>query len=128
MVEDSELLRNLVTQFLRESGYKVLIASDGKQALKVADEWPGTINLLLTDVVMPALGGQELATELATKYLDLAVLFMSGYTNSALLHQGALEGGRSFLQKPFSPDLLLVRVREVLDRARESKGSRRLAV
>ncbi len=128
VVEDSELLRNLVTQFLRESGYKVLIASDGKQALKVADEWPGTINLLLTDVVMPALGGQELATELATKYLDLAVLFMSGYTNSALLHQGALEGGRSFLQKPFSPDLLLVRVREVLDRARESKGSRRLAV
>jgi PAS domain S-box-containing protein len=128
VVEDSELLRNLITQFLRDSGYKILAASDGQQALKVAEEWPETIDLLLTDVVMPVLGGQELATKLSAKYPKLTVLFMSGYTNSALLHQGAVEVGRSFLQKPFSPDLLLVRVREVLDRAQEDKAAKRLAV
>jgi PAS domain S-box-containing protein len=128
VVEDSELLRNLVTQFLRDSDYKVLTASDGQRALKVADEWPETIDLLLTDVVMPVLGGQELATKLSAKYPKLTILFMSGYTNSALLHQGAVEDGRSFLQKPFSPDLLLVRVREVLDRAREGEAAKRLAV
>jgi len=128
VVEDSELLRNLITQFLRDSGYKVLIAPDGQQALKVADGWPGKIDLLLTDVVMPLLGGQELAAKLLAKYPDLTVLFMSGYTNSALLHQGAIEGGKSFLQKPFSPDLLLVRVREVLDGAQQAQAAKRRAV
>ena len=128
VVEDSELLRNLITQFLRDSGYKVLIAPDGQQALQVADECAGAIDLLLTDVVMPVLGGQELAAKLSTKYPDLAVLFMSGYTDSALVHQGAIEGDRSFLQKPFSPDVLLARVREVLDRAQENKPTKRLAV
>jgi PAS domain S-box-containing protein len=128
VVEDSELLRNLITQFLRDSGYKVLIATDGQQALKVAGEWPETIDLLLTDVVMPVLGGQELAATLLAKYPGLTVLFMSGYTNSALIHQGAMDGDWSFLQKPFSPDVLLARVREVLDRAKENKAAKRLAV
>ena len=122
------MLRNLITQFLRDSGYKVLIATDGQQALKVAGEWPETIDLLLTDVVMPVLGGQELAATLSAKYPGLTVLFMSGYTNSALIHQGAMDGDRSFLQKPFSPDVLLARVREVLDRAKENKAAKRLAV
>jgi two-component system cell cycle sensor histidine kinase/response regulator CckA len=128
VVEDSELLRNLITQFLRDSGYKVLIATDGQQALKVAGEWAETIDLLLTDVVMPVLGGQELAAKLSAKYPGLTVLFMSGYTNSALMHQGAMDGDRSFLQKPFSPDVLLARVREVLDRTKENKTAKRLAV
>ena len=128
VVEDSELLRNLITQFLRDGGYKVLVASDGQQALKVAGEWPERIDLLLTDVVMPLLGGQELAAKLLAKYPALTVLFMSGYTNSALLHQGAMEDGKSFLQKPFSPDLLLVRVREVLDRAQQAQATKRRAV
>ena len=128
VVEDSELLRNLISQFLRDSGYKVLIASDGQQALKVADEHPERIDLLLTDVVMPLLGGQELAAKLLAKYPVLTVLFMSGYTNSALLHQGAMEDGKSFLQKPFSPDLLLARVREVLDRAQQAQATKRRAV
>ena len=94
VVEDSELLRNLIVQFLRDSGYKVLIAPDGQQAMKVADEYAETIDLLLTDVVMPVLGGQELAAKLSEKYPDLTVLFMSGYTNSALMHQGAMDGGQ----------------------------------
>jgi CheY-like chemotaxis protein len=128
VVEDSELLRNLITQFLRDSGYKVLIATDGQQALKVAGEWAEPIDLLLTDVVMPVLGGQELAAKLSAKHPGLTVLFMSGYTNSALMHQGAMDGDRSFLQKPFSPDVLLARVREVLDRAKENKVAKRLAV
>ena len=128
VVEDSELLRNLITQFLRDSGYKVLIAPDGEQALKVAGECAEAIDLLLTDVVMPVLGGQELAAKLSAKYPNLTVLFMSGYTNSALTHQGAMENDRSFLQKPFSPDVLLARVREVLDRARVNKAAKRLAV
>jgi PAS domain S-box-containing protein len=128
VVEDSELLRNLIAQFLRASGYKVLLAPDGEQALKVAGECAGAIDLLLTDVVMPVLGGQELAAKLSAKYPNLTVLFMSGYTNSALTHQGAMENDRSFLQKPFSPDVLLTRVREVLDRARENKAAKRLAV
>jgi DNA-binding response OmpR family regulator len=113
---------------LRESGYKVLIAPDGQQALKVVGECSAAIDLLLTDVVMPVLGGQELADKLSTQYPDLTVLFMSGYTNSALMHQGAMASDRSFLQKPFSPDVLLARVREVLDRARENKVTKRLAV
>jgi CheY-like chemotaxis protein len=128
VAEDSELLRNLITQFLRDSGYKVLIAPDGEQALKVAGECAEAIDLLLTDVVMPVLGGQELAAKLSAKYPNLTVLFMSGYTNSALTHQGAMENDRSFLQKPFSPDVLLARVREVLDRARVNKAAKRLAV
>ncbi len=128
VVEDSELLRNLITQFLRDSGYKVLIANDGQQALKVAGECAEPIDLLLTDVIMPVLGGQELAAKLSAKYPGLTVLFMSGYTNSALIHQGAMDGDRSFLQKPFSPDVLLARVREVLDRAKENKPAKRLAV
>ncbi len=128
VVEDSELLRNLITQFLRDSGYKVLLAPDGEQALKVAGECAEAIDLLLTDVVMPVLGGQELAAKLSAKYPNLTVLFMSGYTNSALTHQGAMENDRSFLQKPFSPDVLLARVREVLDRARVNKAAKRLAV
>ena len=128
VVEDSELLRNLIAQFLRDSGYKVLIATDGQQGLKVAGEWAETIDLLLTDVVMPVLGGQELAAKLSAKYPGLTVLFMSGYTNSALVHQGVMDGDRSFLQKPFSPDVLLARVREVLDRTKENKAAKSRAV
>ncbi len=124
VAEDSELLRNLIAQFLRENGYKVLAASDGAEALRMAQAAP-LVDLLLTDVVMPNLGGQELADQVAKKFPDVRVLFMSGYTNSALRHQNAIESEGLFLQKPFSPDVLLTRVREALDRPSPSRWARR---
>jgi PAS domain S-box-containing protein len=128
VVEDSELLRNLVTQFLRESGYKVITASDGAEALRVVNRGGPPIDLLLTDVVMPNMGGQELAAQMVVKFPKVRVLFMSGYTNSALRHQSAIENEGLFLQKPFSPDVLLTRVREALDRPASSQWARKFAV
>jgi CheY-like chemotaxis protein len=116
VVEDSELLRNLITQFLRENGYRVLVANDGVEALHLAQATAEHIDLLLTDVVMPNMGGQELADHILAKFPQVRVLFMSGYTNSALRHQSAIENEGLFLQKPFAPDVLLARVREALDR------------
>jgi len=115
VVEDEPSLRSLATHILRHQGYKVLEAADGEEALRVAQECIGEINLLLTDVVMPRMGGKELADRLQTLRPSVRVLFISGFPDDAIAHHGVITPGIAFLQKPFSPASLAQKVREVLD-------------
>ncbi len=116
LVEDEDAVRSLARQVLETSGYTVLAASHGGEALRLWEQQPGPIHLLLTDVVMPGgLNGRELAERLKPLYPGLKVLFMSGYTDEAIIHHGVLEPGLSYLQKPFTPNSLVQKVREVLD-------------
>ena len=100
---------------LESSGYKVLAASDGKDALRLAEENSDPIDLMLTDVVMPQMSGRMLAEQIAPMRPQMRVLYMSGYADNAIVHQGALEEGLAFLPKPFAPDALAFKVREILD-------------
>jgi CheY-like chemotaxis protein len=117
LVEDEPSVRDLALRLLNQQGYKVLEAANGEEALRVVQEHAGEkIHLLLTDVVMPQMGGKELANRLKLLRPDVKVLYTSGYTDDAIVHHGVLEPGTHFLQKPFSPKTLSHKVREVLDR------------
>jgi PAS domain S-box-containing protein len=117
LVEDEPAVRVVAVQTLQEQGYTVLEAANGDEALRVAQERAEeAIHLLLTDVVMPRMSGKELASQLKTIRPGLKVLFISGYTDNAIIHNGVLEPGIAFLQKPFTPEVLARKVREVLDR------------
>jgi CheY-like chemotaxis protein len=116
VAEDEPVVRELTCKILRQRGYTVLEAEGGVQALALAKEHPGTIHLLLTDVVMPEMGGPELAQRLRAARPGTLVLYMSGYTDDAILKHGALDTSTPFLQKPFTPWGLAARVRDVLDR------------
>jgi YesN/AraC family two-component response regulator len=96
------------------SGYTVLEARHGLEALQVCERQSGPIHLMVTDVVMPEMNGPQLARRMLLLRPDLKVLFLSGYTDSTLLHNGLLDASRNFLQKPFTPDDLKNKVREVL--------------
>ncbi len=115
LVEDELMVMEMVEKILHVHGYRVITASGGEEALAVARDMNGEIDLLLTDVVMPKMSGGELARTLVAQHPDLKVLFMSGYTEDAAVHQGRLEHGADFLQKPFSPRDLAKKVRKVLD-------------
>ncbi len=115
LVEDEEMLRKLAQQTLRMYGYQVLDAADGKSAISLCLQHKGPIHLALTDVIMPGLSGREVANRLLELRPEMRVLFMSGYTDDAIVHQGALEEAANFIQKPFAPDSLARKVREVLD-------------
>jgi PAS domain S-box-containing protein len=117
IAEDEMSVRGLARRILESSGYLVLAAANGEEALRVASSHEGPIHLLLTDVVMPGMSGPELAERLAQHRNESRVLFMSGYTDSAMLHHGLLKGGLSYLAKPFSPSALKRRVRETLDQS-----------
>ena len=117
VVEDEEALRLLVRGVLEKKGYKVLVARHGDEALGVSDQHGGEIHLLLTDVVMPQVNGRMLAARLAFTRPKIKVLYMSGYTDNAIVHHGVLEPGIAFLQKPFTPEGLAHKIREVLDSA-----------
>ncbi len=114
LVEDEELLRTPIREILERQGYSVLEASHGEEALGVARQYPGPINLLLSDIVMPGMNGRDLAGQLSRIRPDLKVLFMSGYTHNAIVHHGVLEEGLAFLEKPFTPEALAVKIRQVL--------------
>ncbi len=116
LVEDEPSVRGLAVQILRENGYRLLEAANGNEALRMAQEYAGEIHLLLTDVVMPQMGGKELANRLKTLRPGMKVLFTSGYTDDAIVHHGVLNSGIDFLQKPFSPETLAQKVREILDK------------
>jgi CheY-like chemotaxis protein len=116
LVEDEDVVRALSHHILTGCGYTVLEAMDGNRALRLAGEHSGPIDLLITDVVLPDLGGRALAERVRERYPALKVLFVSGYTEDAIVRHGVLSEQVEFLQKPFSPLALSARVREVLDR------------
>ncbi len=115
LVEDDDLIRNLVQRVLKANGYRVLVAANGREAEQVAEQHAGPIHLLMTDVVMPGMNGREVAERLAAARAGVRVLYLSGYTDDAIVHHGVLEAGVAFLQKPFTPAVLGRKVREVLD-------------
>jgi PAS domain S-box-containing protein len=116
LVEDDPLVRDMANRLLKQRGYKVFEAANGEEALRVAHEHSGDkIHLLLTDVVMPQMGGKELADQLKIVRPDVKVLYTSGYTDDAIVHHGVLAPGTHFLQKPFSIKTLSHKVRDVLD-------------
>jgi PAS domain S-box-containing protein len=120
LVEDDEALGEVAREILELSGYAVLGARHGNEALLVALQHPGPIHLLVTDVVLPQMSGRDLAERLAASRPDIRVLFMSGYADGAIVHQDVLAPGAAFVQKPFTPEGLARRVREVLDRGRRA--------
>ncbi len=115
LVEDEGMVRELTATALRLRGYTVVEAGDGEQGLRAAREHPGKIDLVLTDVVMPALGGKEMVQELLNVRPEIKVLFTSGYSEEVLGEHGVPRHGKYFLQKPYLPRTLAHRVRQVLD-------------
>jgi DNA-binding response OmpR family regulator len=117
LVEDEDNLRNMGRLYLESEGYTVLEASDGAAAIQLASAHPGPIHLLLTDVIMPGMNGRELANYILPRRPEMKVLYMSGYTENAIAHNGTLDAGITLLQKPFTLPALKATVREVLDTA-----------
>lgn len=122
VVEDEPAVRALICKTLRKNGYTVLEAVNGRDALRAASEHRGPLDLVLTDVVMPEMGGKELAERLSVSRPDTMIVFMSGYAESEIVHNGVLKPGTILLEKPFTPDSLARKVREVLDKAKLRVG------
>jgi two-component system cell cycle sensor histidine kinase/response regulator CckA len=118
IAEDEQTLRNLARQVLEMYGYRVLEAATGSEAVLICENHNEPIHLLITDVVMPRMGGRELADRLGRLRPEMSVIYMSGYTNSAIVHQGVLNDDASFIQKPFAPEELAIVVKKVLNPAR----------
>ena len=116
LVEDEDLVRGVTKRILVRAGYRVIEARSPHQALILAEQEAGRIDLVLTDVIMPKMNGRQLADRLLAERPGLRILFMSGYTDDVILQHGVLDGRAPFLQKPVSPDDLTRKVREVLDR------------
>src|SRR5262249_12734125 len=115
VVEDQDEVRRLIVETLRRRGYRVLSAANEREALSLAHDGDQTIDVLLTDVVLPGLSGRELARRIVAERPTLRVLYMSGYTDDAIVRHGVLDPGLAFLQKPFTADALLARIRDVLE-------------
>jgi two-component system cell cycle sensor histidine kinase/response regulator CckA len=115
LVEDEDMVRKLTIELLEESGYVVLEANGGEQAMELFTAHPERIDLLITDVVMPRMSGKEVADQLRNAHPETKVLFMSGYTDEAIVHHGIVDSHIAFIQKPFSENALTRKVREVLD-------------
>jgi nitrogen-specific signal transduction histidine kinase/CheY-like chemotaxis protein len=115
LVEDEDAVRAMAREALLLSGYRVLEARDGREALRLSAEWPHPIGLTVTDVVMPQMSGRDLAERLRLQRPAMKVLYVSGYTDDAVVCHGVPGPGRAFLQKPFTPSVLAAKVREVLE-------------
>jgi len=123
LVEDEDVVRGLARKILEQSGYHVLDARNGADALRISGEHLEAIDLLLTDVVMPEISGKEIAERLTSLRPTTRVLFMSGYTDQAIVHHGVIDAQVEFIQKPFTPAALVRKVRAVLDRKPGGNGN-----
>jgi two-component system, cell cycle sensor histidine kinase and response regulator CckA len=119
IVEDESQVLEMVAGILSRGGYQVLSAKSGDEALQIGRDFSGSIDLVLTDIVMPGMSGGEVVRQLQQLKPEIHVLYMSGYTKYTMVGQGSLESVRSFIWKPFSPDELLGKVREVLENPAE---------
>jgi PAS domain S-box-containing protein len=115
LVEDEDIVRNLAYEVLQQYGYTVITAESGEEGLRVCREFAGKIDLVVTDVVMPRMSGREMAEQLATERPETRVLYMSGFTDDAIVRHGLLEEDIAFIQKPFTPESLATKIRELLD-------------
>jgi two-component system cell cycle sensor histidine kinase/response regulator CckA len=115
LIEDNEMVRKLAHEVLTNSGYRVLEADSGAAAVTIAERTQEDIHLILTDVVMPGMSGSEVTSLLLPLHPKVRVLYMSGYAENATVHHGMLAEGTSFIEKPFSPEALALKIREVLD-------------
>jgi PAS domain S-box-containing protein len=123
LVEDARRVREVVREILEMSGYEVLEARQGAEALEISGRHPGPVHLMVTDVVMPEMSGRELAQRLARLRPDMRVLYMSGYTDDAIVRHGVLDEGMAFIAKPFTPNALAAKVRAVLDAPARSQAA-----
>jgi len=123
VIEDESVVRKLACRGLRDHGYNVVEAPNGAQALRYIREHPQMVNLVISDVVMPEIGGRELGQRLATLDPDLPILYMSGYTGEDVVQRGLLDPGAPFQQKPFTPAGLALKVRQMLDQDSRRKAS-----
>jgi two-component system cell cycle sensor histidine kinase/response regulator CckA len=124
LAEDDVQVRDLVSATLRRNGYRVLEAGNGNEALALAEQYHGGIDVLLSDIVMPGMGGRQLWEKLLPRRPKMKVLFMSGYTDDAIVHYGVQKSELAFISKPIVPRLLLHKLREVLEASKASKARR----
>ncbi len=118
LVEDENMVRNLAHRILVRNGYSVLEALNGQAALKISEGYKGKIDLLLTDVIMPGgMSGRQLVEHITPQRPEMRIIYMSGYTDNAIVNHGILDSDAAFIQKPFTPDHLAKKIREVLDQA-----------
>jgi CheY-like chemotaxis protein len=122
LVEDEGSLRDLIAELLEANGYDVLAAESPAKAIETAERHPGTIHLLLTDVVMPGMNGRQLAAQVRERRPEIRVLYMSGYTEDAIAHRGVLEVGALLVSKPFTQESLTRKLREALGPGPRPKG------
>jgi len=115
IAEDEPMVRGIMARTLRDSGYGVLEAADGKEALEIVEARGGDVSLVVADVVMPGLGGREMAARIAQRWPRVSVLFTSGYTGLDVVRRGLMEEGREFIQKPLAPEALIRKVRQMVD-------------
>jgi CheY-like chemotaxis protein len=115
IAEDEPMVRGIMARTLRDSGYGVLEATDGKDALEILEARGGDVSLVVADVVMPGLGGRDMAARIAQRWPRVSVLFTSGYTGLDVVRRGLMEEGREFIQKPLAPEALIRKVRQMVD-------------
>jgi CheY-like chemotaxis protein len=123
VIEDEEVVRNLASRGLSDHGYAVVQAKNGVEALHYVQEYPGTVDLVISDVVMPEMGGREFGQHLALFEPELPILYMSGYTGEDVVQRGLLDPGSPFQQKPFTPGTLAAKVRAMLDQRPRAKAT-----
>jgi CheY-like chemotaxis protein len=119
LVEDESVVRSLGRTILEMHGYTILEAADPNEAIRLCQSYEGRIDALLTDIVMPHMNGKQLSEVLLPTRPEMKVLFMSGYTDDAVVRKGILEPGVDFIQKPFTPSTLAAKIRGALDGAAE---------
>ena len=114
VVEDEPGVRELVRRVLERYGYRVLLAATPREAIALAERHAGAIHLLVSDVVLPEMSGRSVASQIVASRPEIRVIYMSGYTDNAIVHHGVLDPDTPFLQKPFTPEALARKVRAVL--------------